>query len=466
MEQQSGTLNVIELFAGVGGFRLGLESVPGQPFRVTLSNQFEPSKKIQHASLVYHTHWPDGVHLNQDINEVLASPAGQQAIRDAAPDVLVGGFPCQDYSVAKPLSQSRGIEGRKGVLWWSIAELLRQRIADDAPVKYLILENVDRLLSSPASAKGRDFAIVLATLNRLGYAVEWRVINAADYGFPQKRKRVFIVAYHNTTSLYTSNIVSEFVAPGGWLSSGVLGNALPGVPRDPAQASRECLKIPADPFAAQSTFQPLPNGKSPFANAGFMFEGYVYSASVDAAIFSDYTPFIGTAHALTLGDVVSLTTDVPNNFYISSDAEEAWRMAKGAKCLPRQKDGFKYNYTEGAMAFPDPLDKPARTIITSEGGSSASRTRHAVRATDGRLRRLVPEELEGLNGFPRGFTQHPEVSDSMRAFLMGNALVTGLVTRIATALHDAHLWEIESHAECMASDVSHTQWTNASENPE
>ncbi|REE17112.1 DNA (cytosine-5)-methyltransferase 1 [Paraburkholderia sp. BL27I4N3] len=444
MEQQNSTLNVIELFAGVGGFRLGLESVPGQPFRVTLSNQFEPSNKIQHASLVYHAHWPHGEHLNQDINEVLASPAGQRAIRDAAPDVLVAGFPCQDYSVAKPTSQSKGIEGKKGVLWWSIAELLQQRITDGAPVKYLVLENVDRLLSSPASAKGRDFAIVLSTLNRLGYAVEWRVINAADYGFPQKRKRVFIVAYHNTTGLYTSNVATHFVVPSGWVSTGVLGRALPAVPRAPAQAARECFKVSADPFMAQSTFQPLPNGKSPFANAGFMFDGYVYSASVDAAIFSDYTQFTGTPDALTLGDVVNLTTDVHDNFYISNDAEEAWRMAKGAKCLPRQKDGFKYNYTEGAMAFPDPLDKPARTIITSEGGASASRTRHAVRATDGRLRRLVPEELEGLNGFPRGFTQHPEVSDSMRAFLMGNALVTGLVTRIATALHDAHQQETRS----------------------
>lgn len=455
MEQQGSTLNVIELFAGVGGFRLGLESVTGQPFRVTLSNQFEPTKRIQHASLVYQTHWSHGVHLNQDINEVLASPAGQQAIRDAAPDVLVGGFPCQDYSVAKPISQSKGIEGKKGVLWWSIAELLKQRIADRAPVKYLILENVDRLLSSPAFAKGRDFAIVLATLNRLGYAVEWRVINAADYGFPQKRKRVFIVAYHNTTGLYTSNVATHFMAPAGWVSTGVLGRALPAVPRDPAQAGRECLKVSADPFMAQSTFQPLPNGKSPFANAGFMFDGYVYSASVDAAIFSDYTQFTGTPDALTLGDVVNLTTDVHDNFYIGSDAERAWRMAKGAKCLPRQKDGFKYNYTEGAMAFPDPLDKPARTIITSEGGASASRTRHAVRAANGRLRRLVPEELEVLNGFPRGFTQHAQVSDSMRAFLMGNALVTGLVTRIATALHDAHRRQIELLAECMAFEDFH-----------
>ncbi|MGE8166013.1 DNA (cytosine-5-)-methyltransferase [Paraburkholderia sp. NPDC080076] len=444
MEQQNSTLNVIELFAGVGGFRLGLESVAGQPFRVTLSNQFEPSKKIQHASLIYQAHWPHGVHLNQDINEVLATPAGQQAIRDAVPDVVVAGFPCQDYSVAKPISQSKGIEGKKGVLWWSIVELLQQRITDRAPVKYVVLENVDRLLSSPASAKGRDFAIVLSTLNRLGYAVEWRVINAADYGFPQKRKRAFIVAYHERTGLYSGNVVNQYMVPDGWVSGSILGQAFPATPRDRAEAERECFNIPIDPFMAQSTFRPLPNGKSPFANAGFMFDGRVYSAPVDACICGDYRPFTGTAHALTLGDIVNRTTDVHDRFYIGSDAEQAWQVAKGAKCLPRLKDGFRYNYTEGAMAFPDPLSKPARTIITSEGGMSASRTRHAIRTPDGRLRRLVPEELEELNGFPRGFTQHPKVSDSKRAFLMGNALVTGLVTRIATALHDAHQQEMRS----------------------
>lgn len=459
MEQQNSILNVIELFAGVGGFRLGLESVPGQPFRVTLSNQFEPSKKIQHASLVYHAHWPDGVHLNQDINEVLSSPAGKQAIRDAAPDVLVGGFPCQDYSVAKPLSQSRGIEGKKGVLWWSIAELLRQRIADDAPVKYLILENVDRLLSSPASAKGRDFAIVLATLHQLGYAIEWRVVNAADYGFPQKRRRVFIVAYHETTALYARSCIAMAASAGNWVSSGILAEAMPAVPRDPARAGQMRFAVPADPFETQFTYQPLPNGKSAFANAGFSIAGRVYSTHVDVPPIADYSPFTGCRHALTLGDIVSRTTNVPVGFHVDSDSEPKWRAAKGAKRIAREKNGFGYHYSEGAMAFPDPLDNPARTIITSEGGSTASRTKHVVREPNGRLRRLIPDELEELNGFPRGFTEHLQVSDSMRAFLMGNALIVGLVTRIATALHRVHqsgVYAVETDVAGAACGVGHS----------
>lgn len=437
MKKQAGKLNVAELFAGVGGFRLGLESVPGQPFNVTLSNQFEPSKKIQHASLVYRAHWPNDVHLNQDINEVLTTLSGQQAIRDAAPDVLVGGFPCQDYSVAKPVSRSRGIEGKKGVLWWAIAELLRLRIEDQAPVKYVVLENVDRLLASPASVKGRDFAIVLATLQQLGYAVEWRVVNAADYGFAQKRKRVFIVAYHQTTSLYAHRCIAIAADADSWATSGVLAQALPAVPRESTQAAAIRLKLPADAFEAQSTYQPLPNGKSPFANAGFAMGGRVYTAQVDAPTIEDYAPFTGCQHALTLGDIASQTASAPAHFLVGSASEAGWRAAKGAKRIARIKDGFEYHYSEGAMAFPDPLDKPARTIITSEGGAAPSRTRHVIRDANGQLRRLVPEELEALNGFPRGFTEHPQVSDAMRAFLMGNALVVGLVTRIATALHQA-----------------------------
>ena len=184
--EQTDGLRVIELFAGVGGFRLGLEAVHGRPYQTMLSNQFEPSRKTQHASHIYQHHWPDSAHINQDIAKVLESETGQQAIREAKPDVVVGGFPCQDYSVARPLSASRGLEGKKGVLFWSIAKLLEQRAADGEPVPYLILENVDRLLASPASSRGRDFAVVLSALNSLGYAVEWRVVNSADYGFPQR----------------------------------------------------------------------------------------------------------------------------------------------------------------------------------------------------------------------------------------------------------------------------------------
>jgi len=427
-------LNVVEMFAGVGGFRLGLEAVHASPFAVTLSNQFEPSRRVQHASKIYQHHWPDGVHLNEDITAVLASEKGQQAIRDAAPDLLVGGFPCQDYSVAKPLSHSRGIDGKKGTLWWSIAKLLQQRQDDGQPVKYVILENVDRLLSSPASCRGRDFSVVLSTLNALGYAVEWRVVNAADYGAGQRRRRVFIVAYHATTGLnqrMASVCASSLV---NWHRAAVLSAAFPSSLKNPCEALSPCCTVDKDVFTQQCSYKPLSNGQPRFANAGLMFGGQVWSSAVTADSIADYSEFTGYSAPQTLGDVVRKTSIVPTAFYVRPDSEDKWRAAKAAKNIPRNANGFSYAYSEGAMAFPDSLDKPSRTIITSEGGISATRTKHVIREASGRLRRLIPEELEELNGFPRGFTGMTGTSDTIRAMLMGNALVVSLVTRIGNAL--------------------------------
>jgi len=170
--------NVAELFAGVGGFRLGLAKAG---WRTTFSNQWEPSTKTQHASMVYTARFGDDGHSNEDIAKVASLP------RDI--DLLVGGFPCQDYSVAKTLNTAKGLEGKKGVLWWEILRLVEQR-----KPSFVFLENVDRLLKSPSHQRGRDFAVMLKTLGDAGYLVEWRVVNAAEYGFPQRRVRVFIVA--------------------------------------------------------------------------------------------------------------------------------------------------------------------------------------------------------------------------------------------------------------------------------
>ncbi|SAK53826.1 DNA methyltransferase [Caballeronia calidae] len=432
-------LKVLELFAGVGGFRLGLDRVHGQPYKVVLSNQFEPAKKKQDASDVYVARWGGENHINRDIFSVLASAEGQQAVRDAAPDVLVGGFPCQDYSVAKPLALSKGLAGTKGALWWSIAQLLGQRLDDGAPIPYIILENVDRLIASPAKCRGSDFATVLSTLNGLGYAVEWRIVNAADFGFPQKRRRVFLLGYHRSTPLYEMMkraLEREGIA---WHRDGVLQTAFPSVLVQPLDASLPALSVSDEPLATQIAYRALSNGKSRFCNSGLMLDGQVWTAKTRVTAISDYRPFTGNSAPMTLGDVVRKTVGVPEQFLVPSDSEPRWEAAKAAKRVPRQKDGFAYEYAEGQMPFPDRLGAPARTIITSEGGATPTRTKHVVACGSGRLRRLLPEELEELCGFPRGFTAHPGVSDTARAFLTGNALVVGLVTRIGDALFKRHV---------------------------
>jgi DNA (cytosine-5)-methyltransferase 1 len=138
-------LKVVELFAGVGGFRIGLEAT--KKFKVIWSNQWEPSTKAQHASWVYENRFGDKGHSNENIEEV-----DTKDIPDC--DVLVGGFPCQDYSVATTLKNSKGLKGKKGVLWWSIERIIREK--KNKP-KYLILENVDRLLKSPSNQKRKRF---------------------------------------------------------------------------------------------------------------------------------------------------------------------------------------------------------------------------------------------------------------------------------------------------------------------
>ena len=129
-----------------------------------------------------------------------------------------------------------------------------------------------------------------------------------------------------------------------------------------------------------------------------------------------------------LKDILETST-IDSKFYIDEKDKEKWKYEKGAKKKTRTKDGFTYEWAEGKMNFPDNLDEPSRTIITSEGGPSPSRIKHVINTKQG-LRRLTPIELERLNMFPDNHTKLDGVSDNMRAFLMGNALVIGVVTKI------------------------------------
>ncbi len=409
---------VAELFAGVGGFRLGLEK---SGWRVVWSNQWEPSTREQHASRCYEARLGSDGHVCEDIEKIVTGQAGE-AITDH--ELLVGGFPCQDYSVAKPLSQAAGIQGKKGVLWWSIYDVLEVKRPP-----FVLLENVDRLLKSPASQRGRDFAIILSCLAQLGYVAEWRVVNAADYGFPQRRRRVFLYAHRLDYCGYSWRPLRRIFV------DGVMARALPvskaGM-RSDFEAEAELAPEPdlepldSDPYVVSQTFG-IGLAKSPFKNAGVMIEGRVWTREV--------TPRY-RGKRMSLGDVVAKTAVVPEPFFVPDDRVEQWTYLKGPKSEPRvdKKTGHEYRYSEGGMAFPDPLDRPARTILTGEGGSSASRFKHVIHdPKTGRLRRLVPEELEELNGFPRGWTD-TGMSDGKRAFMMGNALVVGVVERIGKAM--------------------------------
>lgn len=401
-------LKVCELFAGVGGFRLGLEQTGH--YKVVWSNQWEPSTKTQHASKVYEARFGSMNHSNSNIEEVPAS-----AIPDF--DLLVGGFPCQDYSVATSLKNSKGLLGKKGVLWWSIHRILSEK---EHKPKYLFLENVDRLLKSPSNQRGRDFAVMLRGLSDLGYAVEWRVINAAEYGMPQRRRRVFFLAYHESTGLFKKIKNSD---PKTWIvKEGTLSEAFPV---SISQQNSTTFELDVDLVSVSEHFNTeKEKALSPFLNSGVCVDGIVTTIKTMPAYDGNRT---------LLGDILENGTASPELYIDPADLPK-WQYLKGAKKeIRKTSTGFEYHYSEGSMVFPDALDQPSRTIITGEGGKSPSRFKHVVQTSKG-LRRLSPVELERLNMFPDNHTLLEGIPDAKRAFFMGNALVVGIVEQIGSTL--------------------------------
>ena len=395
---------VAELFAGVGGFRIGLARAG---WKTVFSNQWEPSTKVQHASDVYVARFGEDGHSNEDISTVENLPSKV--------DLLVGGFPCQDYSVAKTLNTSKGLKGKKGVLWWEILRLVQLR-----KPQFIFLENVDRLLKSPSTQRGRDFAIMLKTLGDEGYAIEWRIVNAAEYGFPQRRIRVFIVA----TKIKRGK--KAFSPHEVILKKGILARALPV---ENEFVAEDIINLDDEADVITTKFN-KGGGKSPFLNSGYFVDGVAYTLKTIAKI---------AENPMTLGDVLIPDSQVPDEYWIDGKRLKEWEYLKGAKSIERthKGSGTTYNYAEGKMAYPDLLTNPSRTILTGEGGTSPSRFKHIIKTKKG-YRRLTPIELERLNGFPDNWTQFAEdgsvMPDVRRAFFMGNALVIGLIERVGKIL--------------------------------
>ncbi len=403
-----------------------------------MSNQCEPSTKRQHANEVYLARWPEQKYNYEHSQNNIETEV------DNVPehDVLVGGFPCQDYSVATTLKNSKGLIGVKGVLWWSIYSILKKQ--DKKKPKYLILENVDRLLASPVSKRGRDFVVMLSCLNELGYMVEWRFINAAEYGMPQRRRRIFIIGYLGNTAI--SKSFDEENDAGKWLTSrGVIASSFKvDLKKSTNMLSFEIKDSPKE----TSEYFNKGQKRGPFLNTGMMKNGLVHTVR---------TFCIEMKKKTTLGDIIVNEKDVDDEFYINSkastkkiiirqqiDADEIeiktqlkmWKYLKGKKKEPRKSKsgGYNYQFTEGKMTFPDRLDKPSRTIITGEGGASPSRFKHIIKDDKGRYRRLTPVELERLNMFPDNHTKDDAITNSKRAFFMGNALVVGVVEIIGKSI--------------------------------
>ena len=402
-------ISVVELFAGVGGFRRGLEDASGR-FKTIWSNQWEPGRKNQFAFDCYESHYKNSGSIN--VNKDIAT------VQDDVPehDLLVGGFPCQDYSVAA--TNAKGITGKKGVLWWNIDHIIEKKRP-----QFVLLENVDRLLRSPSTQRGRDFGIILRCLHDLGYDVEWRVINAAEYGEVQRRRRVFIFASKRGNNGYEKSLrgsgLRDIVNKNGFFTS-----AFPI--KDAFKREKE------SEFAIDGTGYPdLVSISDRFAEnfyrAGSMKEGKIYTRDYSSA----WEPEEDNA-SKTLRSI--LVEDVDEKYFVDNENDiEKWKFMKGPKKLVRKKRGtdFEYLYSEGGIPFPDVLDSPSRTILTSEG--STNRSSHFILdPATGRYRILTPVECERLNGFPSGWTEG--MAERNRYFAMGNSLVVPLITKMGTQI--------------------------------
>ena len=409
-------MRVCELFAGVGGFRLGLEDCSDE-FRFVWANQWEPSKKVQHAYDCYIKRFGENEnHVNEDISEV-----DKKSIPDH--DLLVGGFPCQDYSVAR--TGARGIQGVKGVLWWQIREILKEK-----QPRFVLLENVDRLLKSPAKQRGRDFAVMLACFNDLGYSVEWRVINAAEYGFVQRRRRIFIYAFKNDTKYFNKVDVNNLEK---WIhEEGFFQDQFPVL----AKEEVDNAKAKSIVMEYRDIVDVSDNFKFEFENSGIMTNGNVYTEKTVPRYNGKFT---------LLRDV--LESNVDEKYYIDTDEAilEKWKAPKAAKRINRvSKTGHEYIFSEGALAFPDSTDRAARTMLTSE--ASVNRSSHVIEDPGtGRLRKLTPVEAERLNGFRDNWT-NSGMTERARYFCMGNALVVGLIEKMGHTLLDIYNDEEDNQA--------------------
>lgn len=452
---------VCELFAGVGGFRCGLNSINNiddtlrpEKWKTVWFSQWEPAdKKVQWAHDCYVNRFGTCLDLNgedttnNDINTVN---------KNNVPDhnLLVGGFPCQDYSVASSLATSKGLEGKKGVLWWDIRDMLE---AKNAP--FVLLENVDRLIKSPAKQRGRDFGIILACFRDLGYTVEWRVINAAEYGYQQRRRRTFIFAYKNSTKY--ANRICESVK-----YNCMNGDELRRISMSKLihEAGFFAKSFPIEIIDGKKMqFDKLPDGigelsdsfSFSFENSGVMKDGYFYTIK---------TSPLYEGNQITLGDIME-EGEVDKQFFIPEERlyytypeidhsdetkgklpkehRQTWQYVKGAKKINRTAaNGHEYVFSEGPVAMIDSYDKPARTMLTSEG--SFSRTTHIVKdKMTGKIRLLTPIEMERIQGFPTDWTKEClvngekiEMPVNKRRFMMGNALVVNLVNQMEGQLSE------------------------------
>ena len=365
-------LTTVELFAGIGGFRIAADRIG---LKTVWANDINPI-----SCSVYRERFGSEASVEGDIEELLSEVPSH--------DVLTAGFPCQPFSSA---GKKEGTRDPRGTLFEKIVKV----VAAKHP-KFFVLENVKRLLSME---QGSHFATVLLALSELDYFVEWRLLNAKDFGLAQNRQRIVVTGTYCPSNGSTPD-PREFLR---------LAN----------QHEIYGAKRAAGNFSDMSSWPTLEHHGTKFPNWGVSYKGKYFCTELkgfpeqsEPVLLKDVLqPAVPPEYDLTEATIPRLTANVTVDKFV-----------QGVKIVSNQAGGARMGYTIFG------IDGLAPTL-------TASTSRHYERYyIDGRYRRLTPIEYARLMGFPD--THCSSVKPYDQYGLLGNAVPPPMVEWVLRKLLD------------------------------
>jgi DNA (cytosine-5)-methyltransferase 1 len=383
-------LTGVSLFAGVGGFDLAMERAGVQ---VVASVEID-----KHARGILEKHFPTSKLFN-DVTEVTGGQLRESGFTPSR-GILTGGFPCQDLSIA---GKRAGLDGARSGLYWQITRLI-----DETEPEWVVLENVPGLLTSSG---GADMGAVVGALADRGYGVGWRVLDAQNFGVPQRRRRVFIVARRAGDITSVAKVLFERQSVrGDTSSSGAQGD-------EPARDARQGATVTGG------------DGLEPIVNRMVGFGDYA-----DDGTFS-------TTKARDWKDATDLIVE-PIAFHMTQDP------ISGVDSPALGVTSHGMGVMEPAGAHPNAvahIEIPALLTMREgkDGGGKVPLIKYdqsltlatgnnQTLFTTGAVRRLTSMECERLQGFPDGWTA--DQADSHRYKQMGNAVAVPVVEWIINGI--------------------------------
>ena len=375
-------MKFLDLFAGIGGFRLGMESAGHECVGFCEIDKFARAS----YQAIYDTKGELELHDITTVSDELIRGIGRV-------DIICGGFPCQAFSIA---GARRGFEDTRGTLFFEIA-----RFASILRPKYLFLENVRGLLNHDG---GATFETIIRTLDELGYDVEWQVLNSKNFGVPQNRERVFIIGHlrgRSTRRIFPLSSTGRQVDKYQEQSTNTLTTRYP----NSQGVGSYIIESESQKVRSIGNIHPSGNGMN----------GEVYDSTGLAPTLTtnkgEGVKIIQRAHGYNQGGEHDIAPTLTSNSY--------------------QK-----NNLVKVVDFYNKITKDEVGTLTSSGGGSTVRA-GSFGITDGyRIRKLTPRECWRLQGFPdRAFDKAQEVNSNSQLYKQaGNSVTVNVITAIAKEL--------------------------------